>query len=74
MFVIAAAIVGLFFFLLYHTRANRSTEIGGIDPINTTIVWIAFAAICGALIFIHLLFARQLLSESKGVQRGVESW
>lgn len=74
MFVVVAAVVGLFLFILYNTRPNASGSTGGIDVINTTIVWMAFTAICGALIYLHVNFARQLLSESKQTRRGVRSW
>ncbi len=74
MFVIALGIIAIYAFVLFHTRPNQSTEMGGIDLINTTIVWIAFTAICGALIYLHVNFGRQLLSESKGTRRGIKSW
>lgn len=61
-------------FLLYNTRPNRVGTTGGIDPINTTIAWIAFIVVIGALISVQLIFARQMWGEAKGVRRGVKSW
>jgi hypothetical protein len=68
------ALVALLAFIVYHTRPNHPGTIGGIDSINTTIVWIAFTAIFIALGYIHVNFARQLFGESKGTRRGVQSW
>jgi hypothetical protein len=51
--------------------AQMMLVIGGT---NVTITWIAFTVIFLALALIHLIFARQLFSEAKGVRRGIESW
>ena len=75
-----AVLVALWAFLLWGTRPNHSpagastTTYGGIDGTNVAITWIAFTIVILALALIHLIFARQLFSEAKGVRRGVESW
>jgi ABC-type Fe3+-siderophore transport system permease subunit len=74
MFAVVAALLAVLAFVLFNTRPNRPGTTGGIDPINVTITWIAFAFIVGALIYIHVNFARQLLGESRGARRGVETW
>ena len=62
-------------FVLYNTRPNHPVATtGGIDGINTTITWIAFAGILFALAMVHVIFARQLFSEARGVRRGIASW
>ena len=62
-------------FVLYNTRPNHPLQTtGGIDGVNTTIAWIAFTGVLFALAMIHVIFARQLFSESKGTRRGVASW
>lgn len=62
-------------FVLYNTRPNHpQMTTGGIDATNTTITWIAFTGVLFALAMIHVIFARQLFSEAKGIRRGVASW
>ncbi len=73
-FVGALGLVALYAFILFNTRSNYPGTTGGIDPINRTIVWIAFTGICIALGYVLTLFGRQLLGESKGTRRGVKSW
>lgn len=67
-------LLGVLAFLIYHTRPNYMGTTGGIDLINTFITWMAFIAVFGALIAIHLIFARQMRSEANGERRGVKSW
>jgi len=77
MFGVVLALLAVLAFVLWNTRPNgpaASGYVGGIDATHVTITWIAFAAILGALIYIHVNFARQLLSESRGDRRGVETW
>ena len=57
--------------VLYFTRPNEPGATGGIDTINTTITWIAFAIIALALMLVHVVLARQLFSEARGDRRGV---
>ena len=61
-------------FVIFHTRPNHMGTTGGLDPITAFIVWTATTVIFGFLIAIHLIFARQLFGESKGVRRGIASW
>ena len=70
-FGVAAAILALLAFALWGSRPNVPGETGGIDAINTTITWIAFTTIALALILVHVVFARQLLAEARGVRRGI---
>jgi hypothetical protein len=73
--LVPVGLVALLALIVWGTRPNHPpVDTGGIDAINTTIVWIAFAAIFLALGYIHVNFARQLLGESKGQRRGVASW
>lgn len=72
--LIPVLMLGALAFVLYHTRANRSAETGGIDPINTFITWFALIVVFGALIAIQLIFGKQMASEAKGERRGVKSW
>ena len=73
--LVPLGLVALLAFIVWGTRPNPPpVETGGIDSINTTIVWIAFTVIFLALGYIHVNFARQLRSESKGTRRGVETW
>jgi len=77
MFGTVVVLLAILAFVLWNTRPNgpaASGYVGGIDAIHVTITWIAFAVILGAMIYIHVNFARQLLGESKGVRRGVETW
>ena len=74
LFAVVLALLAVLAFVLWNTRPNSPPSTGGIDAINVTITWIAFAGIFGALIYIHVNFARQLLSESRGDRRGVETW
>jgi hypothetical protein len=76
MFGTVVVLLAVLALVLWNTRPNGPAPhyTGGIDPIHVTITWIAFVAILGSLIYIHVNFARQLLGESKGVRRGVESW
>ena len=74
LFAVVLVLLAVLAFVLYHTRPNHPGTTGGIDPIHTAITWIAFIGIFTALIYIHVNFARQLLSEAKGTRRGVESW
>lgn len=75
MFLVIGVLVLLWAFVLYNTRPNHPLETsGGIDATNVTITWIAFTVIFFALGAIHFIFGRQLLGESKGVRRGIESW
>ena len=75
MVVVIAVLVALWAFLLWGTRPNHPVKTtGGIDATNVTITWIAFTVVILALALIHLIFARQLFSEAKGVRRGVKSW
>lgn len=74
MFGVMLALILVWAFVLYNTRPNHPGTTGGIDPINTTLTWIAFTVVFAALIGVHFLFARQLLGESRGVRRGVQSW
>jgi hypothetical protein len=75
MLVVVGVLVVLWAVCLWGTRPNRPMETtGGIDATNVTITWIAFTVIVLALALIHLIFARQLFSEAKGVRRGVQSW
>ena len=74
MVIVIGVLVVLWAFLLWGTRANHPGMTGGIDATNVTITWIAFTIVILALALIHLIFARQLFSEAKGVRRGVESW
>jgi heme/copper-type cytochrome/quinol oxidase subunit 2 len=62
-------------FCLYHTRPNHPVETtGGIDATNTIITWIAFTIVILALCLVHLILARQLFGEAKGVRRDIRSW
>lgn len=72
--VVVVALVVAYAFVVFNTQPNQPGTTGGIDAINSTIVWIAIAGIFIALGYIHVNFARQMLSESKGTRRGVESW
>jgi hypothetical protein len=76
MFAVVVALLAVLAFVLWNTRPNGPAPgyTGGIDAIHVAITWMAFVAILGALIYIHVNFARQLLGESKGVRRGVETW
>jgi hypothetical protein len=75
MVVVIAVLVALWAFLLWGTQPNHPVRTtGGIDATNVTITWIAFTVVILALALIHLIFARQLFSEAKGVRRGVKSW
>ena len=77
LFGVVVVLLAILAFVLWNTRPNgpaASGYVGGIDATHVTITWIAFVVILGALGYIHVNFARQLLSESKGVRRGVESW
>ena len=76
MFAVVVALLAVLAFVLWNTRPNgpAPTYTGGIDGIHVTITWMAFVAVLGALIYIHVNFARQLLGESKGERRGVETW
>ena len=69
-----ALLVLLWAVVLYFTRPNHPGMQGGIDVVNVTITWIAFTMIFLALALIHLIFARQLFGEAKGVRRGIRSW
>ena len=74
LFGVVVALLAVLAFLMWNTRPNGPGDTGGIDPIHVTITWTAFIAVLGALIYIHVNFARQLLSESRGERRGVKSW
>jgi hypothetical protein len=74
LFAVVVALLAVLAFVLWNTRPNRAMANGGIDTIHVAITWIAFAAIFGALIYIHVNFARQLLGEARGERRGVETW
>lgn len=74
LFGVAAVLVLVLAFVLWNTRPNHPGTTGGIDAIHVTITWIAVAAILGALMYIHVNFGRQLLGESRGERRGVETW
>jgi len=76
MFGVVLALLALLAFLLWNTRPNGAPpgSTGGIDVTHVTITWMAFVAILGAIIYIHVNFARQLLGESRGDRRGVETW
>lgn len=74
MLAVVAGLVAVLAFVLWNIRPNHPGSTGGIDTIHAVITGIAFAGIFVALGYIHVNFARQLLSESKGVRRGVESW
>jgi hypothetical protein len=77
MFGTVAVLLLILAFVYWNTRPNGPAAggyVGGIDATHVTITWIAFAAVLGALIYIHVNFARQLLGESKGARRGVETW
>ena len=70
----ALGVLALYLLGLYITRSNEMGDTGGIDDVNMMICWIAFTGIAVALVYVHLLVARQLFGEAKGVQRGVKSW
>ena len=73
--LVPLGLVALLAFIVWGTRPNHPpVDTGGIDSINTAIVWIAFSVIFLALGYIHVNFARQLFGESKGTRRGVASW
>jgi hypothetical protein len=72
--LVPLVLLAVYAFVLWNTRPNGPGETGGIDTIHTAITWIAFTGIFIALGYIHVNFARQLLSESKGTRRGVETW
>ena len=73
--LVPIGLVALLALVVWGTRPNHPpVDTGGIDAINTAIVWIAFFFVFLALGYIHVNFARQLLSESKGTRRGVASW
>ena len=76
MFGVVLAILAVLAFVLWHTRPNGPPPVytGGIDGTHVAITWMAFVAILGALVYIHVNFARQLVGESKGTRRGVASW
>jgi hypothetical protein len=75
LFVVVVALVAVLAYVLWNTRPNHPLQTtGGIDTINVTITWIAFIGIFVALIYIHVNFARQLLSESREERRGVKTW
>ena len=68
-------LVLLLAFVLYNTRPNHPLQTtGGIDVTNVTIAWIAFTVVVAALSGVHLIFARQLMSEAKGIRRDTRSW
>ena len=72
--VMAAGLVALYALGIWITRSNSMDSNAGLDNTNTMICWIAFTGIAVALIYVHVNFARQLFSESRGVQRGVKTW
>lgn len=72
--LVPLALLALFAFVVWNIRPNHPGSTGGIDTIHAVITGIAFTGIFVALGYIHVNFARQLLSESKGVRRGVQSW
>lgn len=74
MIVVPVALVVAWAFVIWQTQPNRMGTTGGIDPITSFIVWTAATVIFGLLIALHLIFAKQLFGESKGVRRGIESW
>jgi len=76
MFGVVLALLAVLAFVLWNTKPNGPApyDTGGIDPIHVTITWIAFVGVLGALMYIHFNFGRQLLSESRGERRGVETW
>ena len=74
MVVVPIALVIAWAFVIWQTQPNRMGTTGGLDPITAFIVWTAATVIFGFLIAIHLIFARQLFGESKGVRRGIASW
>jgi hypothetical protein len=74
MLVVIAGLAVLWAVVIFFTRPNEPPSTGGIDDVNVMITWVAFTVILLALALIHLLFARQLFSEARGVRRGIESW
>lgn len=72
--LVPLALLAVYAFVLWNIRPNGPGETGGIDTIHAVITGIAFTGIFVALGYIHVNFARQLLSESKGTRRGVQSW
>jgi hypothetical protein len=74
MLAVVAGLAVVWAIVIFFTRPNAPPSTGGIDVVNVTITWIAFTVILLALALIHLIFARQLFSEAKGVRRGIESW
>ena len=74
MVVVPIALVLAWAFVIWQTQPNRMGTTGGLDLITAFIVWTAATVIFGFLIAIHLIFARQLFGESKGVRRGIASW
>ena len=74
MLVVVAGLAVVWAVVLYFTRPNAPPSTGGIDAVNVTITWIAVTVILLALALIHIIFARQLFGEAKGVRRGIKSW
>ena len=74
MFGAVAGMLLLLAVVIFGTRPNGPGDTGGLDPIHGVITWIAFTVILGAIIYIHVNFARQLFGEAKGQRRGVETW
>jgi hypothetical protein len=72
--LVPLALLAVYAFVLWNIRPNTPGETGGIDTIHAVITGIAFTGIFIALGYIHVNFARQLRSESKGTRRGVETW
>lgn len=70
-FGVAGGLLALLAVGLWGTRPNHPGTTGGIDPINTTITWVAFTVIALALALVHVVLARQLLAEARGVRRGI---
>jgi hypothetical protein len=71
---VPVALVIAWALVIWQTLPNRMGSDGGIDLITSFVTWTAATVIFGALIAVHLIFARQLFSEAKGTRRGVRSW
>jgi hypothetical protein len=59
----SAGLLALFAFLVFITRPAAS---GGIDTVNAVVTWISLGGLFVALILVHVLIGRRLLTLGKG--------
>ncbi len=57
-------LLGLYGLLMYVTTP---TSTGGMEPTVTTVCYVAFTVLFGALITVALNFSRQLARQAKGI-------